>query len=207
VEKETPVVATPIETNSKPITKKVTEITSPALPSSTTTRSVSSQTETISPSTTVNPSSTRAKSTLNLNSIFKAKEQPPTVITQIEEPVNVKPLTEEQLREAWAEYARLRKDQVAEFHLLSREVDLNGSIVTVALANSVEEPLLQSMMTDLVTYLRNRLSNPTIKVESVMKEMDVKKMAYTNKEKFDLLAEKNPMLKELKERLGLDTDF
>jgi len=63
------------------------------------------------------------------------------------------------------------------------------------------------MMTDLVTYLRNRLSNPTIKVESVMKEMDVKKMAYTNKEKFDLLAEKNPMLKELKERLGLDTDF
>jgi len=84
---------------------------------------------------------------------------------------------------------------------------LNGSIVTVALANTVEEPLLQSMMTDLVTYLRNRLSNPTIKVESVMKEMDVKKMAYTNKEKFDLLAEKNPMLKELRERLGLDPDF
>jgi hypothetical protein len=96
---------------------------------------------------------------------------------------------------------------VAEFHLLSREVDLNGSVVTVALANTVEEPLLQSMMTDLVTYLRNRLSNPTIKVESVMKEMDVKKMAYTNKEKFDLLAEKNPILKELKDRLGLDTDF
>ncbi len=96
---------------------------------------------------------------------------------------------------------------MAEFHLLSREVDLNGSIVTVALANTVEEPLLQSMMTDLVTYLRNRLSNPTIKVESVMKEMDVKKMAYTNKEKFDLLVGKNPMLKELKDRLGLDTDF
>jgi DNA polymerase-3 subunit gamma/tau len=96
---------------------------------------------------------------------------------------------------------------VAEFHLLSREVDLNGSIVTVALANTVEEPLLQSMMTDLVTYLRNRLSNPTIKVESVMKEVDVKKLAYTNKEKFDLLAEKNPMLKELKDRFGLDPDF
>jgi len=139
-------------------------------------------------------SSTRVKSTFDLNSILKAKEQPPVVITQIEEPVNVKPLTEEQVKEAWAEYARLRKDQVAEFHLLSREVDLNGSIVTVALANTVEEPLLQSMMTDLVTYLRNRLSNPTIKVESVMKEVDVKKMAYTNKEKFDLLAEKNPIL-------------
>jgi len=96
---------------------------------------------------------------------------------------------------------------VAEFHLLSREIDLNGSIVTVALANTVEEPLLQSMMTDLVTYLRNRLSNPTIKIESVMKESGKKKIAYTNKEKFDLLAEKNPLLKELKERLGLDPDF
>ena len=101
----------------------------------------------------------------------------------------------------------MRKDQVAEFHLLSREIDLNGSIVTVALANTVEEPLLQSMMTDLVTYLRNRLSNPTIKIESVMKESGKKKIAYTNKEKFDLLAEKNPLLKELKERLGLDPDF
>lgn len=162
--------------------------------------------ETASP-TISSPASTRAKSTFNLNSILKAKEQPPTVITQIDEPVDVKPLTEEQLREAWAEYARLRKDQVAEFHLLSREIDLNGSIVTVALANTVEEPLLQSMMSDLVTYLRNRLSNPTIKIESVMQESDKKKIAYTNKEKFDLLAEKNPLLKELKERLGLDPDF
>jgi hypothetical protein len=204
VEKETPVAVASGETVSMPITKKETEVTSPVLP---TPRSVSSQTETVSPSPIINPTPTRVKSTLNLNSILKAKEQPPTVITQIEEPVNVKPITEEQVKEAWAEYARLRKDQVAEFHLLSREVDLNGSVVTVALANTVEEPLLQSMMTDLVTYLRNRLSNPTIKVESVMKEMDVKKMAYTNKEKFDLLAEKNPMLKELKDRLGLDTDF
>ena len=178
--------------------------------SSRTEEQISSKTET-APITSQTPASkstsTRTKSTFDLNSILKAKEQPPVVITQIEEPVNVKPLTEEQVKEAWAEYARLRKDQVAEFHLLSREVDLNGSIVTVALANTVEEPLLQSMMTDLVSYLRNRLSNPTIKVESVMKEVDVKKMAYTNKEKFDLLAEKNPIIKELKDRFGLDPDF
>ena len=34
-----------------------------------------------------------------------------------------------------------------------------------------------------------------------------KKIAYTNKEKFEHLAEKNPLLKELKEKLGLDPDF
>jgi hypothetical protein len=36
---------------------------------------------------------------------------------------------------------------------------------------------------------------------------DEKKVIYTNRDKFDHLAEKNPKLKELKERLGLDTEF
>jgi DNA polymerase-3 subunit gamma/tau len=40
-----------------------------------------------------------------------------------------------------------------------------------------------------------------------MKEAGSKKVMYTNKEKFDYLAEKNPALKDLKERLGLDMDF
>jgi DNA polymerase-3 subunit gamma/tau len=179
-----------------------------AAPPNTAPAEATAQPETIAQEITVPPPApSRPKSTFNLNSILKAKDQPPALITPIDEPVNVKPLTDEQLREAWAEYARLRKDQVAEFHLLSRQMDINGSVVTVALANTVEEPLLQSMMTDLVTYLRTRLSNPTIKIESVMQQADAKKIAYTNKEKFDLLAEKNPMLKELKERLGLDPDF
>jgi hypothetical protein len=34
-----------------------------------------------------------------------------------------------------------------------------------------------------------------------------KKVIYTSREKFDYLVEKNPVLKELKDRLGLDTDF
>lgn len=151
--------------------------------------------------------SSRPKSTLNLNAILKAQAEAPEKLAQIQEPVDVQPLTDEQLRGAWADYAQLKKNQLAEFHLLSRTVDVQGSTVTVALANSVEEPLLQTILPDLLTYLRNRLSNPGIKVESVMKEAEAKKIAYTNKEKFDLLAQKNPILKELKDRLGLDTDF
>ena len=153
------------------------------------------------------PKSTRPKSTLNLNAILKAKEIAPEVLPQIVEPVDVKPLTDEQLREAWRDFANQRKNQVAEFHLLSRTIDVQGPTVTVALANSIEEPLLQGILPDLLTYLRGRLSNSSFKVESVLRKEDAKKIAYTNKEKFDLLAEKNPMLKELKERLGLDPDF
>lgn len=156
---------------------------------------------------TVKPTSSRPKSTLNLNAILKAKELAPEALPQIVEPVDIKPLTDEQVREAWTDFANQRKNQLAEFHLLSRTVDVQGSTVTVALANSVEEPLLQTILPDLLTYLRNKLSNSSIKVESVLKKEDAKKIAYTNKEKFDLLAEKNPILKELKDRLGLDPDF
>lgn len=128
-------------------------------------------------------------------------------ITPVDEPQPVRPLSDDQLREAWSNYADLRKDQVAEFHLLSRQVDIKGSVVTVALANSVEEPLLQSMLPDLLTYLRGRLSNSAIKVESVLNVEDARKIAYTPKEKFDLLVEKNPALRELRDRLLLDPDF
>lgn len=42
---------------------------------------------------------------------------------------------------------------------------------------------------------------------SQIREIQAQKIAYTNKEKFDKLAEQNPLLKELKQRLDLDTDF
>lgn len=141
-----------------------------------------------------------------MNSIFKPKEQVEEKKQTIETHES-RPLTDEEIRKAWSEYADLKKNQVAEFHLLSRQVDINGPIVTVALANTVEEPLLQSITTDLLTYLRNRLKNPTIQIESVLKTEQVKRIAYTAKEKFDLLAEKNPALRELRDRMGLDTDF
>ena len=75
------------------------------------------------------------------------------------------------------------------------------------MANLVEEPLLQGIRTQLTAYLRDKLNNSNINVFGVMQAFETKRVAYTNKEKFDFLAEKNPILLELKERLGLDTDY
>jgi len=91
--------------------------------------------------------------------------------------------------------------------LLTRGFDLNENKITISLANPVEEPLLQSIRTQLTAYLRDKLNNSNINVFGVMQAIETKRMAYTNREKFDYLAEKNPILLELKERLGLDTDY
>ncbi len=84
---------------------------------------------------------------------------------------------------------------------------MSGAKITIPLTNPVEEPLLQNIRTQLTAYLRDKLNNNSISVIGLMQEFETKKVAYTNKEKFDHLAEKNPSLRELKERLGLDTDF
>lgn len=113
----------------------------------------------------------------------------------------------EELKVAWNEFAEQRKSQVGEYHLLKQEFEYKANVVTIHLSNQVEEPLLQSIRTPLTEFLRARLGNDNISVVSQVQQVHSKKIAYTNKEKFDHLAEKNPILLELKERLGLDPDY
>jgi len=107
----------------------------------------------------------------------------------------------------WRTFAELRKDQSAEYHLLNQPYALKGNIITLYLTNPIEEPILQGMKSELVAFLREHINNSTLQVESEMQQNNVKRKAYTNKEKFDYLAEKNPHLKELQQRLGLDPDY
>ncbi|MCW5911076.1 MAG: hypothetical protein KIT62_08375 [Cyclobacteriaceae bacterium] len=59
----------------------------------------------------------------------------------------------------------------------------------------------------MLTYLRDNLDNSLIQLDYKFADIETKRVAYTNKEKFDALAEKNPLLKKLQEKLGLDPDF
>lgn len=97
---------------------------------------------------------------------------------------------------------------MAEYHLLNQPFVFQENIITLTLTNAIEEPILKSVKKDLLTYLREKLGNNSLQVEGHMQEQQQgKRIAYTNKEKFEHLAEKNPLLIELKERLGLDPDF
>lgn len=118
-----------------------------------------------------------------------------------------KPLDVEQVKKVWKDFAELRKNQIAEYNLLARDFELQGSQVILPLNNPVEEPLLQGVRTSLITYLRDKLSNSSVTVTGVLKEVESKKMIYTNKDKFEHMVQKNPALKELKERFGLDPEF
>ncbi len=91
--------------------------------------------------------------------------------------------------------------------MLTQSFELEGSQVIIHLLNPVQESMLSGLKSELTTFLREKLRNNSINVKGELRELDEKKMKYTDRDKFDFLLDKNPLLKEMKDRLGLDTDF
>jgi DNA polymerase-3 subunit gamma/tau len=116
--------------------------------------------------------------------------------------------TPEQLHKVWLEFAEQRKKFQVEYQLLMQPYTLKEHQVTIMLYNHVQESSLNNIRSELGAYLREQLRNGSIQVfGEFVKEGETKKIIYTNREKFDYLVEKNPVLRELKDRFGLDTDF
>lgn len=115
--------------------------------------------------------------------------------------------TEEELRKVWDEFAEGRKLYHAEYHLLMQPYERTAHLITMVLHNPIQDTILANFKGDLTFFLRDKLKNSFITVAGELREEESKKVMYTPREKFQFLVEKNPMLRELKERLGLDTDF
>jgi DNA polymerase-3 subunit gamma/tau len=151
---------------------------------------------------------TAPKTTVKLTDLLKVepkKEQTDANQAKVDPD---EPFTPEQLQAVWNEFAELRKKFQAEYHLLTQPYDLKDNVVTVHLHNSVQEMMLNGLRIELSTFVREKLKNNSIQIYGELKEVeDVRKVIYTNREKFDYLIEKNPILRELKDRLGLDTDY
>ncbi len=150
---------------------------------------------------------TAPKTTVKLTNLLKVepkKEEGPTTEIKLEVDQD---FSIDSLQLAWTGFAEQRKKFQAEFQMLSQSFDVNQNRIIVHLLNPVQENMLSGLKSELTTYLRLKLKNNSIHVSGELRELDQKKMKYTDRDKFEFLLEKNPLLKEMKERLGLDTDF
>jgi DNA polymerase-3 subunit gamma/tau len=92
--------------------------------------------------------------------------------------------------------------------MMTRGYTLEGSILKMKLAGPVEEILFQQLRTSLITFLRDRTGNSSLLIQTeIIEQPTGERKLHTPREKFEHLAEKNPVLKEMKERLGLDPDL
>lgn len=155
------------------------------------------------------PQEGRQRSTLNLSNIGKVQkttEEKP--VPNPKERVPDRPIDEEVLKKAWEEFIVLRKNQMAELAVLKRDYVLNATMITVTLTSPVEDMVLKTMKTSLITFLRDRTGNSSLMVEGrIVEQSNGEKKLYTTRDKFEHLVTKNPVLKELKDRLGLDPDL
>jgi DNA polymerase-3 subunit gamma/tau len=146
--------------------------------------------------------------TPQLATLLKAESRPETSNAGISNKSSVaEPFTEAQLREAWTAFAEQRKKFQAEYQMLSQPYQIRDNVILVELLSPVHETMLNNIKVELTAYLREQLKNSSLQVTGELQTGEEKKVIYTNREKFDFLAEKHPMLRELKDKLGLDTDF
>jgi len=121
------------------------------------------------------------------------------------------PVQEEVLHRVWNELKEERKAQekMTEYMVLNRPVKANEHhVIELVVDNPVQVDQFNEFRAELLTELRRRTGYPRLAVQvSVAVQAQTARKLYTSSDKFEYLAEKFPMLHEMKQRLGLDTDF
>ncbi len=120
------------------------------------------------------------------------------------------PFTKEQLETCWKSFAQSRitnggynSEQV----ILNKPVDLKENTILLKLDSQIQLSQLNDFKPVLLEHLRKSLKNFSIELQAEVAPQEGKKMIYTSQEKFNYLAEKHPVLQDLKAKLGLDLEF
>ena len=91
--------------------------------------------------------------------------------------------------------------------MLKRDFELEGTILKLQLDNQIQLDTLNQLKQDLAVYLRQKLRNSGIQILADIIASTTERRPYTAQEKFEYLANKNPALLELREKLGLELVF
>ena len=152
---------------------------------------------------------------LSLSAIRKSEIKKPE--QSAETPASVRPETadpfsEGALMDCWNEYAAIvQKQGKLQLHttLTMNRPALNADFqIRLAIHNPSQETLLQEEKADLLGWLRIKLNNSKITLVTVQEEHpDEKDQAFTNKEKYKKMMEKNPHLDDFRKQLGLELDM
>ena len=118
--------------------------------------------------------------------------------------------TEQEMLKYWNEYAdRVKQEgKINIFTLMNSHapVLLENQQIELTIENKIQENLLSHEKIELLNFLRTKLQNFSIDIQSRQIEQTNKKRLYTSSEKYQHMVEKNPQLEELKRRFNLNVD-
>lgn len=122
----------------------------------------------------------------------------------------VVPVDEAKLKTVWHTILRRKKaENMMEFTLLNRQYHIGpDNEIVLHLENHVMLDQFTALRPDILRELKQQLGNRSIKLRAELMEVqDEGRKLYTSADKFNYLAEKYPVLIDLKQRFGLDADF
>jgi DNA polymerase III subunit gamma/tau len=153
-------------------------------------------------------------STISIKSATQSKVEEPSTglnvgLVSEEQQGSISLFSQDQLEKTWDEFAvKLRPESIHLYNLLKNRKPLlkENFVVEFCVDNKLLSEELDQKRNELLDWLCSRLDNDKITFQIVVQEMIKPVKPYTDREKFNRMAEKNPSLKEMKEQLDLEID-
>ena len=148
-------------------------------------------------------------SALSLKSIQKKQEMKKELVANQPSPENLPTdvFTEEEMQAVWNDYAAIVENE-GKYNLLSHLSmgipKLEGSIIHLEFPNDTIRVEVERAKHELLGFLREKLQNYDISLSIEVNETAEKRYAYTTREKFEKLKEKNPLIDTLRKEFDLD---
>ncbi len=165
--------------------------------------------EVVEPVTVAISKSHQATSGLSLKSIRKKREhrikQMDVQVSSEELPAN--PVAQKDLEREWNWYMeqKLQNGERILASIMGMDMPrINGSKIQLTLSNQTSKLELEKAQMGLLKYLRKALDNFQLQLDIEVNEEEALKYAFTPKEKYQKLKEKNPNIELLRKTFGLD---
>ncbi len=148
-------------------------------------------------------------SALSLKSIQKKQQLKKELIASRPDQENlpVTEFSEVEMQTAWADYAN-KVESDGKYNLLSHLTmgtpTLEGSLIHLVFPNDTIRVEVERAKSELLGFLRDKLQNYSIDLSIEVNEAETKRYAYTAREKFEKLREKNPLIDTLRTEFDLD---
>ena len=155
------------------------------------------------------PERTKRVSALSIKSIQKQQQLKKELIAKQPDQQDLpkEEFTEEAFLKAWLAYTKKIEKQGKYnlySHLTMSEPQLKGNLIQLVFPNSTIKVEVERAKYELLGYIREELKNYDIDLGIEVNETEQKKYAYTPREKYDKLKEKNPLLDQLRKEFDLD---
>lgn len=124
---------------------------------------------------------------------------------------NSEPLEEGNLNTFWQLYiAQLEQQGKRSLSVIYKNSSVrveNSNTAILTLSSQHEKEMFDDDRINVIPFLRSRLNNFKLEIQVTVNSTIQKTRIFTAEEKFNAMAERNPLLNDLRNRLGLELEY